>query len=556
MRLLTRFGSRRIDRRDACPTVRRPANARLQVQSLEDRSLPSFGFGSAFGVGGTGGDIGHRVVLDAAGGMYVSGYFSNAVDFDPTDINHMNSAATLTAINSSDGFVAKYSSGGDFQWVTDLGISYTNSDQVATQGSNVYLAYVGLTSTGAAAGYVSALNAGTGAVNWTTSFGANSQAWDVAASPSGILYADGFTTAVPAHAFVARLDPASGNILWTQTSGAGEAWGGALAVDMRGNAYASGMFDPYDPINIGYTTFGNTVLTEPWNSGAGFVWNLNPNGGTIWAGGMTSYGGVYPQSIAADGSGNVYLTGYWGGGGSNNFNPGSGKAVSLPFNGVSGAANAFIVKLTPGTNGAMKLGWAKEIGGSGNDEGNAVAVDGAGNVYTTGWFTGTVNFNPNTGPAHNLSGGGVFVSKLDANGNFVAAASMAGTAEGNSSNLARGIALDGAGNVYTTGFFSGTADFDPTGGTYNLTSNGGNDVFVSVLTQSNTPSVAMPGVTRANGTNTVPSTSIGDSAVTTAAGGLSAVDLTTVDESNDWFAAETLKPKNGPYADWLISPDA
>ena len=225
--------------------------------------------------------------------------------------------------------------------------------------------------------------------------------------------------------------------------------------------------------------------------------------------------------------------------------------MSLPFNGVSGAANAFIVKLTPGTNGAMKLGWAKEIGGSGNDEGNGVAIDGAGNVYTTGWFTGTVNFNPNTGPAHNLSGGGVFVSKLDNNGNFVAAASMAGTADGNSSNLARGIALDGAGNVYTTGFFGGTADFDPTGGTYNLTSNGGNDIFVSVLTQPNTPGVTMPAAPPANGTNTVPLTSTGDSAATSAAVGLSAVDLTKVDESIDWVAAGVLKPKSGLFDSWL-----
>ena len=180
------------------------------------------------------------------------------------------------------------------------------------------------------------------------------------------------------------------------------------------------------------------------------MWKLNASGGTVWAGSMGGSGvRPTPWGIAADGSGNAYVTGDWDGG-TNNFNPGSGKAVSLPYH---GGGDIFIVKLTPGKNGAMQLGWAKDIGGSGIDCGNAVAVDGSGNVYTTGGFTGTVNFNPNTGTAHNLSGGGIFVSKLDANGNYVAAASMAGTADGTGEGTGRGITLDGSGNVYTTGLF-------------------------------------------------------------------------------------------------------
>jgi hypothetical protein len=46
-----------------------------------------------------------------------------------------------------------------------------------------------------------------------------------------------------------------------------------------------------------------------------------------------------------------------------------------------------------------------------------------------------------------------------------------------------GIAVDGSGNIYTTGIITDTADFDPTAGTYNLTSRGSWDVFVSMLTQ-------------------------------------------------------------------------
>ncbi|MCH8890811.1 MAG: hypothetical protein IH827_07025, partial [Myxococcales bacterium] len=97
-----------------------------------------------------------------------------------------------------------------------------------------------------------------------------------------------------------------------------------------------------------------------------------------------------------------------------------------------------------------------------------MAVDAAGNVYTTGFFLGTADFDPGPGTFNLTSAGSVdvFVQKLDTAGNPVWAVGMGGT--GTDQGL--GVAVDGAGNVYTSGFFQGTADFDPGPGTFNLTS--------------------------------------------------------------------------------------
>ena len=112
----------------------------------------------------------------------------------------------------------------------------------------------------------------------------------------------------------------------------------------------------------------------------------------------------------------------------------------------------------------------------------SVAVDSSGNVYTTGHFQGTVDFDPGSGTA-NLTAAGeeaAFVSKLDSSGNYVWAKHFV------SSYRVKGesVAVDASGNVYTTGYFSGTADFDPGEGTANLTTNGSVDVFVWKLDSS------------------------------------------------------------------------
>jgi hypothetical protein len=271
-------------------------------------------------------------------------------------------------------------------------------------------------------------------------------------------------TTASAQAFVAKLDP-SGNALWNQPLGASSTNGLAVAVDSAEHVYAL-------YASAAATTDPSKKHAPPPPSTYNFqVASLNAaNGSTIWSGSVGSYGMIsgYGAGIAVDSAGNVYVAG-------------GGAGVS------NGAF--FVAKLALRSNGSLTQSWKEQF--SGNGWASGVAVDGAGNVYTTGSFTGPVDFNP-AGGGPILQGGGnsgcddVFLSELDTNGAFVAAADMVSSIPSGGllgwNEYGRAIALDGAGNIYTTGSDRGTANFNPTG-TYDLTSNGAQDVFVSQLTQ-------------------------------------------------------------------------
>src|SRR5439155_864345 len=103
-----------------------------------------------------------------------------------------------------------------------------------------------------------------------------------------------------------------------------------------------------------------------------------------------------------------------------------------------------------------------------DDYGFGIAVDGLGNVLSAGSFNGPGDFDPGAGTA-NLTPAGmrdVFISKLDTNGQYVWAGALGGTGVEDGPS----IATDVAGNMYVTGFFEATADFDPGPGTQLRTS--------------------------------------------------------------------------------------
>ena len=197
----------------------------------------------------------------------------------------------------------------------------------------------------------------------------------------------------------------------------------------------------------------------------GVGWGQQPT--LAWAKGMGGIRQELGRGVAVDASGNSYTIGVFGN--TVDFDPGP-SVFNLTSKGIWDY-DIFILKLDASGN----FVWAKQLGGNGDDWGYAITLDDSSNIYTTGFYRGSSDFDP--GPAtYNLSGGGGFISKLDSGGNFIWAKQLGG--------LGYSIKLDASGNIYTTGNFGGTVDFDPGVGVHNLTSTQDAGVFICKLNSS------------------------------------------------------------------------
>lgn len=183
---------------------------------------------------------------------------------------------------------------------------------------------------------------------------------------------------------------------------------------------------------------------------------------------------VRSLSVTTDISGDVYVTGDFAG--TIDFDPGPSV---LNFTCAIGTG-MFVCKFN--SNGDLL--WAKKMSGQITyvARGQAIKTDHLNNIYVSGFFQDTIDFDPDTS-VYNLIGSttnhDIFVMKLDPNGDFEWAKKMGGTSVDESTSLV----VDPNGNVYTTGFYSGTVDFDPGIGVLNLSGLNRN-VFISKLDNS------------------------------------------------------------------------
>jgi len=497
---------------------------RLILERFEARTVLSFDFGYALGLGSPGVDIGHGVAADSAGNAIVAGSFSSgSIDLDPGPGTY----ALTRAGTGADGFVSNYDPQGGLRWSAHFAssagngafaVAIDNDDNVFVSGS-VGEALQILPSSGpftnlSASGNESFLAKfdSNGNLLWARTLGEagdNHFANDLDTDDAGNVYATGtlYDGTQWAHrAFIAKYDGMSGTTVWSRLIQDGAAisfplqgyttyaTGMAIEVDVSGNVGVVGSY-------LGTIDFNPAATQANWltNKGNGFdgdvfVLKLDAAGNHVWAG---SLGGRYHDGgsgIAVDAASNIFVSGGYASDDQNDYDPGPG---TLPLPGSGG----FVVKIDPNGN----LVWARgDMVGS-----EEIDLDASANVYVIGSFSNTVDADP--GPANffltSAGGQDIVISKLDAAGNFVGAAALGGP----SFEKGRAIAVDGEGNIYTTGTFQATADFDPGVNVYNLTSTldandiPTSDVFLSKLTVTDSPtppisSLAISDVTIIEGT--------------------------------------------------------
>jgi hypothetical protein len=473
------------------------ARRRPTFEALETRRLLAVDFDWAFTLGASSGDRVRDVTVDPAGNVGIIGTFVGTVDFDPGPGVHN---LTTVPADGPNRFVAKYDAGGKLlsaqQFTGDAilaayeySIAFDASGNMLIAGAftgNIQFASTTLTSQALEDAFVAKFDA-IGNFVWARRFGG------VEADSNGALAVDGAGNVLvgvngSSDASIVKLD-ASGNELWTWRVGASTSAGrknsvnsaavSSITVDSAGNVFANGGlsgtvdFDPSAGVN-----------TLSASSPSAFVVKLSSNGGLSWARCFeaTKFGQVYSAGIGVGADGTVYSAGtYYDSG---DFDPGTLKSQKFILT-TGGNGAGYVSALDPSGN----FLWAKSTRSVTNGAMIVYdfALDAANNVYVAGDFSGAIDFDPGAGTATlntNNNSFLTFVWKLNANGGFEWAGQM-GT-QGDHYGYA--IDVDASGNIYAAGRWSGSGDFDPGAGTYNLTSSA-YDGYLVKLTQTSSLSL-------------------------------------------------------------------
>ncbi|SDY49856.1 SBBP repeat-containing protein [Thermoactinomyces sp. DSM 45892] len=269
-------------------------------------------------------------------------------------------------------------------------------------------------------------------------------------------------------AFVTKFNSTGSALIYsTYLGGTGTETARGIAVDTAGHAYVTGFTQSANfPVTPGaFQTVSGGVQDA-------FITKMSPSGNALvyssFLGGAASDDG---RGVALDGSGNAYVTGNTQ---SANF-PVTPGAFQTAFGGVR---DAFITKVN---SSGSALVYSSYLGGTVEDDGWGIEVDGSGNAYVTG-LTQSANFPVTPGAFQTVFGGvqDAFITKLDSSGSTLVYSSYLGGAGNDDGG---GIALDGSGNAYVIGSTQ-SANFPVTPGAFQTVFGGVQDAFITKLDPS------------------------------------------------------------------------
>jgi hypothetical protein len=394
-------------------------------------------------IGGTLDDEGSSIAIDGSGNAYVTGV-TYSTNYDIT----------------AGAFQTNYGGGGDV-FVTKLnstGTALIYSTYIGGSGNDVgYSIAVDGSGNAYITGHTTSTNYNTTAGAFQTTYGGGGGHGDV---------------------FVTKLNSTGTGLIYsTYIGGSNSDRGNAIAIDGSGNAYITGITASgnYDITSgVFQTTYGGGTYDV-------FVTKLNSTGsGLIYSTYIGGSGEDLAYAIAIDGSGNAYIT---GASKSTDYDTTSGAFQTT--NGGGGNYDVFVTKLNSTGTALM---YSTYIGGSNDDAGFSIAIDGSGNAYVTGYAeagydttTGAFQTNFDSG---NFGGTGadIFVTKLNSTGTALLYSTYIGGLNG---DIAYSIAIDGSGNAYITGY-TYSANYDITTGAFQTTKAAFADVFVTKLNSTGT----------------------------------------------------------------------
>jgi hypothetical protein len=276
--------------------------------------------------------------------------------------------------------------------------------------------------------------------------------------------------------FVAKYSSA-GVVLWAaQIASTGDETPYAIATDPSGNVFVTGQCSSALTV---YNTGGGIGATVSASGDAVFIAKYLPHGVVSWAARIESPGADFGYEIAADPSGNVFVTGQYGAA-LTLYNTGGGIGATL---GYVGSNDCFVAKYSS----AGVVLWAAQIASTtvtSSDIGSGIATDPSGNVFVTGQYAAALTlYNTGGGIGATLGHAGsndCFVAKYSSAGAVLWAARIASTTA-SSSDQGRAIATNTSGDVFVTGIYNAALTLYNTGGGVGATLGyaGSSDAFLA-----------------------------------------------------------------------------